>query len=54
MERLVPAGGVTIAGMFFPEGTSVGCLPLAVHHNVKIFGNDAHVFRPERWLIPDR
>ncbi|KAI0119692.1 cytochrome P450 [Daldinia grandis] len=54
MERLVPAGGVTIAGMSFPEGTSVGCLPLAVHHNIKIFGDDAYMFRPERWLILDR
>ncbi|OTB07521.1 hypothetical protein M426DRAFT_239774 [Hypoxylon sp. CI-4A] len=54
LERLVPAGGVTIAGMFFPEGTSVGCLPLTVHHNVKVFGEDAHIYRPERWLIPDR
>ncbi|XXG95708.1 hypothetical protein Hte_001978 [Hypoxylon texense] len=54
MERLVPAGGVTIAGMFFPEGTTVGCLPLAVHHNVEVFGEDAHIYRPERWLISDR
>ncbi|KAI1777293.1 cytochrome P450 [Hypoxylon cercidicola] len=54
MERLVPAGGATIAGMFFPEGTTVGCLPLAVHHNVNVFGQDAHIYRPERWLISDR
>ncbi|KAI1420292.1 cytochrome P450 [Xylaria sp. FL1777] len=54
MERLVPAGGVTIAGMFFPEGTSVGCLPSAIHQNTKIYGEDAHVFRPDRWLTPDR
>jgi cytochrome P450 len=25
LERLVPAGGITIAGTYFPEGTSVGC-----------------------------
>lgn len=54
MERLVPAGGVTIVGMFFPEGTTVGCLPLAVHHNSKVFGEDAHIYRPERWLTSDR
>ncbi|RYP64512.1 hypothetical protein DL769_006650 [Monosporascus sp. CRB-8-3] len=53
MERLVPAGGVTIAGMFFPEGVSVGCLPSAIHRNVKIFGEDAHSYRPERWLTSD-
>ncbi|KAI2629804.1 cytochrome P450 [Hypoxylon sp. NC1633] len=54
LERLVPEGGVTIAGMFFPERTSVGCLPLTVHHNTKLFGEDAHIYRPERWFTPDR
>ncbi|ETS73694.1 hypothetical protein PFICI_14640 [Pestalotiopsis fici W106-1] len=54
MERLVPAGGATIAGMFFPEGTSVGCLPSAVHQNTRIYGDDANVYRPERWLTSDR
>ncbi|KAI2610584.1 cytochrome P450 [Hypoxylon sp. NC1633] len=54
MERSVPEGGATIAGMFFPEGTSVGCLPSAVHQRVDIFGEDADAFRPERWLTSDR
>lgn len=54
MERLVPAGGAVVAGMFFPEGMSVGCMPAAVHLNKKIFGDDVHAFRPERWLIDDR
>ncbi|KAI8630817.1 cytochrome P450 [Xylariaceae sp. FL1651] len=54
MERLVPVGGATIAGMYFPEGTSVGCLPAAVHLNEKVYGADAGVFRPERWLAGDR
>ncbi|RWA05490.1 hypothetical protein EKO27_g9619 [Xylaria grammica] len=54
MERLVPAGGAVIAGMYFPEGTSVGCLPAAIHLNKDIFGEDVDVFRPERWLINDR
>ncbi|KAI0539191.1 cytochrome P450 [Xylaria digitata] len=54
MERLVPAGGAEIAGMYFPEGTTVGCLPAAIHLNKDIFGEDVDVFRPERWLISDR
>ncbi|KAI3327533.1 cytochrome P450 [Xylariaceae sp. AK1471] len=54
LERLVPAGGVTIAGMYFPEGTSVGCMPAAIHHNAKIFGEDHEKFCPERWLTSDR
>ncbi|KAI0445644.1 cytochrome P450 [Xylaria telfairii] len=54
MERLVPAGGVILSGMYFPEGTSVGCMPAAVHLNKRVFGDDVDVFRPERWLIEDR
>lgn len=53
IERLVPEGGATIAGMHFPAGTSVGCLPAAVHLNPGVYGDDVHVFRPERWLTPD-
>lgn len=53
MERKVPAGGASIAGVFFTEGTSVGCMPAAVHLNKKAFGEDADVFRPERWLEAD-
>ncbi|KAI1745229.1 cytochrome P450 [Xylaria scruposa] len=54
MERLVPAGGAVIAGMYFPEGTSVGCMPAAIHLNKGVFGDDVDEFRPERWLIEDR
>lgn len=50
MERKVPQGGVTIAGHFFPQSTTVGCMPSAIHTNPSIFGKDAEVFRPERWL----
>ncbi|KAI0019795.1 cytochrome P450 [Xylariomycetidae sp. FL0641] len=50
MERIVPAGGVVAAGTRFPAGTSLGCLPAAVHLDPAVFGADAHVFRPERWI----
>lgn len=53
LERIVPAGGVEICGKFLPMGTSVGCLQLALHLNPKAFGEDAAVFRPERWLEVD-
>ncbi|GAW17948.1 hypothetical protein ANO14919_074170 [Xylariales sp. No.14919] len=46
--------GFTIAGMSFPEGTSVGCLPSAIHQNKGIYGEDADIFRPDRWLVSDR
>ncbi|KAI1262329.1 cytochrome P450 [Xylariaceae sp. FL1019] len=54
LERQVPVGGATIAGMAFPEGTSVGCMPQAIHQNKTVFGNDVDVFRPERWVTEDR
>lgn len=53
MERKVPSGGAEISGTFFPEGTSVGCMPAAVHFNPTAFGEDAEAFRPERWLNAD-
>ncbi|KAK3674138.1 hypothetical protein LTR78_005985 [Recurvomyces mirabilis] len=53
IERRVPEGGATIAGVQFPEGTSVGCLVIALHLNPSVFGQDAQQFRPERWLTED-
>lgn len=50
IERRVPAGGVTIAGMYLPEGTSAGILVMATHLDRRVFGEDVHDFRPERWL----
>ncbi|KAG8628055.1 hypothetical protein KVT40_003928 [Elsinoe batatas] len=50
MMRMVPAGGATIAGVFFPAGTEVGVNSWVAHHNKRIFGPDADDFVPERWL----
>lgn len=50
LERRVPCGGVTIAGVTFPEGVSVGCNVSALHMNAEFFGDDVDLFRPERWL----
>lgn len=33
-----------------PPGTPVGISPLAQNRDRAIWGNDADVFRPERWL----
>ncbi len=48
--RTVPEGGDTIAGMYVPAGTQIGKSPLAMHHSKEIYGEDAEVFRPERWV----
>lgn len=46
----VPEQGDTINGMFIPGGTQIGISPFGIYHSKKVFGPDAHVFRPERWL----
>jgi cytochrome P450 len=46
----VPPGGDTIDGKFIPGGTQIASSPLAIHHSKRTFGDDAEVFRPERWL----
>ncbi|KAF2964007.1 hypothetical protein GQX73_g9563 [Xylaria multiplex] len=53
-ERIVPEGGVTICGRFFPAGTIVGINPYVEHRIKSIWGEDAEEFRPERWLTPDK
>lgn len=50
LERVVPAGGATIAGHFVLGGTIVGCSAWVLHRNPSIFGADSAHFRPERWL----
>ncbi|KAK1764032.1 cytochrome P450 [Phialemonium atrogriseum] len=53
LERLVPSGGCKIAGTWLPEGTTVGIDPWVLHRNKQVYGEDADVFRPERWLEAD-
>ncbi|EQB54280.1 hypothetical protein CGLO_05904 [Colletotrichum gloeosporioides Cg-14] len=54
LERIVPAGGVTIAGRFFPAGSVVGTNGWVQHRNTALFGEDADSFNPDRWLIETR
>jgi cytochrome P450 len=54
MPRIVPSGGATIAGHHFPGGVTVGCNPAIIHRDRGVFGEDADVFRPERWLDEKR
>lgn len=50
LPRRVPRGGMAVHGMVIPPGTTVGCNPVSLHRSRDIFGDDAEVFRPERWL----
>ncbi|KZO90145.1 cytochrome P450 [Calocera viscosa TUFC12733] len=51
LPRVVPEGGAVISGEVFPEGVVVGMNAWQVHRNKDVFGEDADVFRPERWIV---
>lgn len=57
VPKLVPKDGdrVTIDGkeLFLPGGTNVSYCAYGLHHDKRIFGEDADIFRPERWLVED-
>jgi cytochrome P450 len=48
--KVVPPGGDTINGLFIPGGTAIGHNSLALARRKDIWGDDAAVFRPERWV----
>ncbi|KAH8891802.1 cytochrome P450 [Thozetella sp. PMI_491] len=48
--KVVPPGGDTINGYFVPGGTAIGHNSAALTHKESVFGPDADVFRPERFL----
>lgn len=52
--KLVPPEGDMIDGKFVPGGTQIGTSVFGLQHSEKIFGEDAAVFRPERWLEADK
>jgi cytochrome P450 len=46
----VPKGGDTVNGIFLPAGTSVGYGAWGLHRSKTIYGGDANIFRPGRWI----
>jgi cytochrome P450 len=50
MFKEVSVGGDTVNGFFLPEGTQVGWSSFGLMRNVKVWGDDAKLFRPERWF----
>lgn len=50
MFKQVPPGGDVIDGKFLPGGTQIGASPLSIQHSKRIYGIDADLFRPERWI----
>ncbi|KAJ5934250.1 cytochrome P450 [Penicillium verhagenii] len=49
LERIVPQGGIDLCGVHLDAGTIVGMNAAVVHHDKSIYGEDAAIFRPERW-----
>lgn len=51
LTRVSPSpNGVTVAGRHFPPGTILSVNPWAIHRMQSLFGEDARVFNPRRWL----
>lgn len=54
LERIVPTAGLALRdGRVIAPGTIVGMNQWVVSRNKEIYGGDADVFRPERWLRGD-
>ncbi|KAK3367902.1 cytochrome P450 [Podospora didyma] len=51
--KQVPLGGDTICGYNVPGGVDIYPNNRAVMLNKAVFGEDVHVFRPERWLLEE-
>lgn len=54
LERVVPTSGLTLRdGRVIAPGTIVGMNQWVISRDKEIYGDDADVFRPERWLRGD-
>jgi cytochrome P450 len=49
LARTVRAGGTTVEGQFFPEGTLLSISPYCLSYNSDVYP-EPYTFRPERWL----
>lgn len=52
MPRFVPPPGLLVSSKsyFLPGGTEVGAAAFTFHRATEVYGSDAGVFRPERWI----
>ncbi|KAI9769905.1 MAG: hypothetical protein M1839_003306 [Geoglossum umbratile] len=50
LSKTAPAGGDVLGGKFVPGGTNIGVCSWGVQRNKSVFGQDADMYRPERWL----
>jgi cytochrome P450 len=52
-SKAVPPEGDTVNGKFIPGGTQIAQDIWTLFRKKEIFGDDAYIFRPERWLVAD-
>jgi hypothetical protein len=50
LERIVPEGGLRINGRCIRPGTIVGMNAWVVQRDKGVYGSDADLWRPERWM----
>ncbi|KAL9619120.1 MAG: hypothetical protein Q9160_006209 [Pyrenula sp. 1 TL-2023] len=50
MPRVVPPCGATVSGFHLPEGCRIGINGAVVQYDREVFGADADVFSPDRWI----
>lgn len=48
--KVAPPEGDFYEGRLIPGGTRIGYSAWALHHSKEMYGADADVYRPERWL----
>lgn len=50
LERVAPEGGIELCGKYFKCGTVLGVNAWVVHMDKEVYGRDAVLWRPERWI----
>lgn len=50
LERVAPEEGVELCGQFFAHGTVLGVNAWVAHSDKEVYGADAAVWRPGRWV----
>ncbi|KIV98824.1 uncharacterized protein PV09_09396 [Verruconis gallopava] len=50
LERVTPKQGLDVVNQRIPGGIIVGCNAWVLHRRPEIFGEDVHMYRPERWI----
>lgn len=53
LPRVVPEGGLTILGQYFPPGTVLSVPSYTIHRDTTVWGEDTETYRPERWFERD-